>query len=585
MSESMSKELGAIYTPEGHARILTSWAIQSKTDMVLDMGIGPGIFVFEAYKRLRELGISRDDANNQIYGTEIDKTVFDKFMIEARRRGFEFHNIVNEDFFDISFPKFDAIVGNPPYVRRRGMVKENLSHIRTQTIRKNPSISDNNISNLSDLYIYFLLYALPHLKPGGRLATIIADTWLNTRYGVALKEYLLNEFEINQIISFDRRVFENAQVKAVILLALKKEAKKYYYINFARVRNGLNINELSSFVMGRKVTSPNDIVIRKIYTDELSPESSWGSILKSTDLFDEISHRDNIRPISEIASIQIGLETLAKSFFVIPKQKTLDNYVENEYIKPFAPSIYDFSNLVINYSDEPQFYLFYCSEQKNKLFNTKALDYILQGETSIVSVRGTSKTVIGYQSKERIIKARRPNWYDVKTECERRPISEILLPRFIYKEYKVLWNNAHYIPGGAIVQFFPKKEMFTHLVDNKVFLAILASSFTEIAFRIYAQVYGGGSSNLSIPAINKAPILNVAILSVEQELNLINAYNHLLNTNNRSQLDEVVYTLLKLSERQIIELGELLSELRNIAEVAKKAAHPVVKPFELEFVQ
>lgn len=68
----MSKKLGAIYTPDGHARILTTWAIRSRTDVVLDMGVGPGIFVHQAYERLRKLGARKDKAVNQIYGAEID---------------------------------------------------------------------------------------------------------------------------------------------------------------------------------------------------------------------------------------------------------------------------------------------------------------------------------------------------------------------------------------------------------------------------------------------------------------------------------------------------------------------------------
>ncbi len=571
----MPKELGAIYTPEGHARILTTWAIQSKTDLVLDMGVGSGIFVFEAYKRLIELGATKNEAIHQIYGAEIDKIAFEKFSIDAKNKGFSFPNLLNKDFFDISFPELDAIVGNPPYVRRRGMEVVNLTKIRSNTIRNNPSLVENSLSNLSDLYIYFLLYALPLLKPGGRLATIIADTWLNTRYGIVLKKYLLDEFEIRQIISFDRSVFTNAQVKAVMLFATKRNGGNSYSVKFARVKNGLSINELSLFVIGNKDISSKDIMIKNIRNNELSPMLSWGSILKSTKLFEEISHRDNIRPLDEIADIQIGLETLAKHFFVISKQEKENTIVETEYLKPFASSVYDFNKPVIRNTDCPQNYLFYCSEQKINLQNTKALNYIEHGEKNKVSVRGTNNNVIGYHSKERIIKARRPIWYDVKTECERKPIAEILLPRFIYKDYKVLWNIALYIPGGATVQFFPKKGLWPHLIDIRVFLAILSSSFTEIALRINAQVYGGGTCNLSIPAIKEVRILNILNLSSEQEESLVEAYNKFVETDDRIHLDEVVYSLMGVSKEQLIELDDLLLELRKIALVAKKAAHPV----------
>ena len=132
----MAKEFGAIYTPKGHARILANWAIQSKDDFVLDMGIGLGVFVYQSYARLMRLGATKIKATKQIYGSEIDKTVFSQFTSEAAERGLTFKNLHNIDLFNASFPSLDAIIGNPPYVRRRGMNQDNLNIIRTQTLGK-----------------------------------------------------------------------------------------------------------------------------------------------------------------------------------------------------------------------------------------------------------------------------------------------------------------------------------------------------------------------------------------------------------------------------------------------------------------
>ncbi len=573
----MSKEFGAIYTPEGHARILTTWAIQSKTDIVLDMGIGPGVFVYQAYERLKYLGASKANAVSQIYGSEIDKIVFDEFTKQASKQGLKFKNLQNANFFDTSFPEPDAIVGNPPYVRRRGMRKESLELIRSKTLKNNSGLVENDLSTLSDLYVYFLLSTLPLLRPGGRLATIIADSWLNTRYGIALKKYLLKEFEISQIISLDRSVFEDAQVKAVLLLAEKKKEinKNQHSIKFARVRNGLAIGDLSSFVLEKKNLPTNDIVVREIQSDKITAESSWGAILKSTALFDEISCKNSIKPIREMADIQIGLETLAKDFFVISNQKKEDGVVEQKYLKPFAYSVYDFNTSVIKTTDDPSQYLFYCSESKDDLKSTKAVEYIDLGEAVEVSIRGTNRTVIGYHNKERIQKARRPNWYDVKTEWDKKPVAEILLPRFIYKDYQVLWNAAGYIPGGAVIQFFPKENLFTHSINIKVYLAILVSSFVEIALRINAQMYGGGTSNLRITAVRETPMPDVSILTSRQITSLIKAYDKFLESNSKTQIDKVVCEILGLSKKQVAGMNKLLLELKSIAESAKKAAHPI----------
>lgn len=572
----MSKKLGAIYTPDGHAQILTTWAIQSRTDVVLDMGIGPGVFVYQSYERLRKLGARKDKAVNQIYGAELDSQVFKEFTQVAQEKGLTFKNLQNANFFEITLPQLDAIVGNPPYVRRRGMKQDNLDLIRSKTLQNNSSITEDDLSSLSDLYIYFLLSALPYLKSGGRLATIVADSWLNTRYGVALKKYLLSNFEINQIVGLDRSVFEDAQVKAVLLLASKKdkEIKRNFPVKFARVRNGLPISQLSSFVINGRVKSSEDIIVKRIKSSDLDVNMPWGAILKSSTVYDYIKHNKLIKPISEIADCQIGLETLAKDFFVLPRDSKEKGVVEERYLKPFAYSVYDFESPVIKKSDDPGQYLFYCADSKDKLLNTKSLKYILQGENIEVQVRGTGETVVGYQNKERIRKAKRPNWYDVKTGWDKKATATILLPRFIYKDYKVLWNDAGYIPGGAVVQFFPKTDLFNPPLDIKVYLAILESSFTEIAFRINSQMYGGGTSNLRVSAIKESPTLNTALLKDEQKNRLVEAYNYYLAKKDKSKIDESVYSILGLTKKQISEMWQLLVELKNITEAAKKAAHP-----------
>ena len=128
---------------------------------------------------------------------------------------------------------------------------------------------------------------------------------------------MVKEFELNQITSFDRSVFEEAEVKSVLLLATKVKPNKTYPISFARVRNGINTDDLSSFVLYREEISPTDIVIREIQSLSLTAKQSWSAINKSTDLYELITKKQIICHFKDIANTQIGLETLAKDFFVV----------------------------------------------------------------------------------------------------------------------------------------------------------------------------------------------------------------------------------------------------------------------------
>jgi len=569
----VTKNLGAVYTPKEYAKILSTWAIQSKTDTILDMGIGMGVFVFQAFERLKELGAENSAALNQIYGSEIDKNVFKAFKQEAKIKGGIFQNLRNDNFFDYSYPEVDVIVGNPPYVRRRKMDKEDVNYFREKTVQSNSVIDEKELFALTDLYIYFLLMALPSLVPGGRLATIVADTWLNARYGNIFKKYLVSEFNIAQIISLDRRVFQDTQVKAVIILASKKECGNNPRIStrFSRIRNGLPLEDFSSFVLNNLVSKKEDILVKDIDVTSLAFKSPWGEIFKSSTLIEDIRKKPIIKPFKEVAKVQIGLQTLAKNFFVITEKEKKEDVVEEKYLVPFACSVSNFDKPIIEEDDEIQNYVFYCSSSKKGLKNTKALAYILEGENKEVIIRGKGTSVIGYQNKKRIKDANRPFWYDVKSEIDKKAIAEIFLPRFIYKDYFVLWNAAKYVPGGAIVQYIPHDHK---PINIRVSLAILTSSFSEIVFRINAQIYGGGTSNLRITDIKNAPTIDIFQLTSSQQAKLVNAYEEFIKTGGKDNIDKVVNDILELDDENIKSLENLLQDLISMATSARKAAHP-----------
>ena len=216
---------GVVFTPKSYARILTSWAIRSKNDKILDLGIGMGVFVYQAFERLKKLGALKKEAINQIYGTEIDNNIYNEFLRESSLQGLFFPNLGNIDFFDYSYPDVDVIIGNPPYIRRRQMGEDEVSFLQERTFLNNNKINEKNLLNSTDLYIYFLLNALPKLKFGGRMAIILSDTWLNARYGSILKKYLLSEFTIDEIVCIDRSVFYQCSSKSLYCSSNKNGRK------------------------------------------------------------------------------------------------------------------------------------------------------------------------------------------------------------------------------------------------------------------------------------------------------------------------------------------------------------------------
>ena len=355
---------------------------------------------------------------------------------------------------------------------------------------------------------------------------------------------------------------------------MEEKIKDRSKIKFSRIKNGLPIEKFSSYILDNKELGKEDIEIVKLEKHKLKHSAPWGSYFKYKKFIDEISDNKSIIKIREVAKIQIGLQTLAKDFFVISEKDKDNGIVEDEYLLPFAYSVFNFKNFVINEYDKPQNYIFYCSLPREKLANTNALIYIKSGESKSVLIRGKNIPIKGYQNKKRIQEAKRPFWYDVKTEVDKKEIAEILLPRFIFKDYRVLWNKAKYIPGGAVVQYFPFQEQD---VDIRVSLAILTSTFTEIVFRSMAQVYGGGTSNIRISDLKEMPTIDISNLSTSQQNSLIYAFEFFLRNKDRGKIDYIINKeILCLSSSQLKEMDKVLIGLKTLATSAKKEAHPSI---------
>ncbi len=75
---------------------------------------------------------------------------------------------------------FDAVIGNPPYVRQELLgddVKRALKQAGYQAF-----------DGVADLYVYFYEQGLHLLRPGGRLSYVVTNKWLKAGYAEALRD-------------------------------------------------------------------------------------------------------------------------------------------------------------------------------------------------------------------------------------------------------------------------------------------------------------------------------------------------------------------------------------------------------------
>ncbi|SEA17334.1 Eco57I restriction-modification methylase domain-containing protein [Rubrimonas cliftonensis] len=100
---------------------------------------------------------------------------------------------------------FDAIIGNPPYVRQ-----ELLGDEVKRALRLDYAAWDG----MADLYVYFYEQALRLLKPGGRLSFVVTNKWLRAGYAEALRGVFAERGELEFIADFGhaKHFFPDADV-------------------------------------------------------------------------------------------------------------------------------------------------------------------------------------------------------------------------------------------------------------------------------------------------------------------------------------------------------------------------------------
>lgn len=543
---SEQKKHGRTYTPEEVSTFLVNWAVREKSDTILEPSVGKGRFVLDAYDRLLEFGASDHNARAQIFGVDIDLDAVNSLQsVALDQTGDEFPNVRVGNLFESDFSVVDALVGNPPYVIRHRF--RNAESIIDQFSEK------YDFSDQSDLYVYFLLRATEFLAPHGRMAMIVSNSWMKRKYGEEFKRFLLNEFYIHGLVGFRERVFGDL-VNSVCILAEKRE-------NTIRMPAENDVCFLQAdntdifYGEGEKALddlADDSIQSTRVPQRTLEPEDYWDLWLRAPDVFETVKASDDFVPLSEFASPMIGVQTLAKEFYIFEEDDAALNDIEEEFIRPIAYSSRDHQTPVVR-AEDCTHRVFWCRKSKDELGGTAALDYIEAAENRTGKKRYSDETYDGLHNKTRIRNASRDPWYDLTDEAESRLPAEILIPRRVYENYTAVWNRDGVIPNENFLATTVKDEQYL-----KPLLSYLNSRLGELNLRLAGQVYGGGVCDLNVSSSKTIQTPNLDDCT-DHEINaLSDAFNEFTETENRDVLDDAVYSILGYSEMEREEIKAAL---------------------------
>jgi len=111
---------------------------------------------------------------------------------------------------------FDAVIGNPPYVTLSNDIfsESILSYLNSYQVAQYKT----------DLFHLFIQKGIDLLKTDGFLGYITPNTWFTLQFTTKLREYVLKQAQIEELVLFGHLVFQNADVHTG--LTFLRKAKK-----------------------------------------------------------------------------------------------------------------------------------------------------------------------------------------------------------------------------------------------------------------------------------------------------------------------------------------------------------------------
>ncbi|MFW0788703.1 N-6 DNA methylase [Gordonia sp. CPCC 205333] len=200
------KARGAFYTPPGVARFIVEWAIRSAQDAVLEPSCGEAVFLHQC--------AAVDGFAGALKGIELHRDSAQHAERELRAAGVAATVEAADFFLREPVAEFDAVVGNPPYVRYQSFTGEARRRSRASALRAGVSLT-----GLASSWAAFVIHSALNLRDGGRLGLVLPAELLTVNYASSVRRFLMDHFSSVGLVLFGERVFAGVQEEVVLLLA------------------------------------------------------------------------------------------------------------------------------------------------------------------------------------------------------------------------------------------------------------------------------------------------------------------------------------------------------------------------------
>lgn len=320
--QTAQKLRGGYYTPLDLAQFIARWIGDLKPGKVLEPSCGDGAF----FQAMADVG---GFSKAEISGFELDNEEAVKAAKRAKELGLRGANVRAEDFLGwaidnlaVGGERFDAVVGNPPFIRYQFLPSQ--FQVRAAEIF---DALDLKFTKHTNAWVPFILASMSLLRPGGRLAMVVPAEIIHVTHAQSLRSYLGRECKRLVIIDPEELWFDGTLQGAVILMAEKRNGPK-------QKAEGLGMVP----VRGREFLqrSPSEVFAEPQSINGKTVAGKWTRALldfETRELFDELEDYSEVHRFDDIARVDVGIVTGANKFFLVPDD-TVVAYGLSKYAHP-----------------------------------------------------------------------------------------------------------------------------------------------------------------------------------------------------------------------------------------------------------
>lgn len=481
------KSYGQYFTKYEVADFMCSWAC-SNAGTMLDPAVGNSVFL--KYTR-------KHNANCKLTGYEIDAGILNYFGNPVRA------DIIQGDYLLNDWEsKYDAIVCNPPYNRFQavGNREEILEAIYEHT--------GERYSGYTNLYILFLLKSIYQLSDRGRLAYIIPSEFMNSKYGTAIKQLLIDKKMLRAIINFqnDREMFFNATTTCCIILLDKEEKEQVSFYNLQSVEE-LTLDLLADH---------NSHAIRVDY-GQLTASEKWRSLIHQEDAADF----RNLVPVSRFCSVSRGLATGANDFFCFSRKKAKEKEIPEHCLQRCICRSADVKTP------------FFTSGDYDKLANANKTVYLLDiSQKDYEAVKEYIQEGLSAGVDKKFLTSRRKPWYSM----EQKAAAPIWVSSACREGLKFVRNLAGAKSLTTFHSVFMNSE-FTDEVD--VIFSYFLTPAAQTILRENRKELGNGLEKFQPNDLNTANMLDISILTEDDRTKITDIYKEMVLNYKPSHIEEL----------------------------------------------